>query len=530
MVERVSTTANNALPKVNAGQWNVVQQKTNIDNSFKDRIKMKMTRSDKINQNVICNIDKLQVNWQEIDNSYIGVYINHLVKRFRNNNNDDFFITISGLNRFIDKDDKVLNFLLELLSENSFNISFTGDEDSINQINIDCTNITKKKSYDFQYQIQDLVSIVELSSKTDIPIVGIFIMKIIAQIITRSKILYKAIVLDLDDTLWPGTLSEIGINNISKNLSSDQGVPFIAFMKFCRTLANELGIYIAICSRNNSDQVKKALNNQLQETVFPLKNQIDCIVANNNDKSDNIKIIAQELSILPDYIVFIDDNQIARDDVKNKFPNLFVPEWANHEELLTQLKIGCIFDRIELSLTSKNRKKQYKIIQSERTQNTLPELFIKVSNDNNHIESSKLYSKSNQFKVSSNDANFDINAKSLYFEISRDNGENLGICSTITYNISDETITLINWAISCRYFQIGIEEFILLYLQKIAIRNKVLINYQKSDYNLKAIEMLQKYCNVFKNDSKDNIAVIEFTEETLNNLMKNTNLKEVYSV
>jgi FkbH-like protein len=469
---------------------------------------------------------KSQANWNKIDNSYLEVYINHLVKRFRYYNNDEFEITISGLNKFIDNSDNILTDLLAKLRQNNFHLLFEGAEDSINQINVVCKNTTSKTSYDLKYQIQNLVSIVEFSSKTDIPIVGILIMKIVAQIITKIKILYKAIVLDLDDTLWPGTLLEVGPENISKNLSSDQGIPFIAFMKFLKALADELGIFIAICSRNNSEQVEGAIN-QLSENIFPLKNKIDFIVANDNDKSDNIKIIAEELGILSDYIVFIDDNEIVRDEVKNTLPIVFVPEWSNHDELLNQLICGCVFDRIELSLSSKNRRKQFKTIQTERTQNSLPALLIKIIKDKDHVESIKLYSKSNQFKTSDIDASFTKDAESLYFEIYRENGEGLGICSTITYTLSDDTITLVNWAISCRYFQIGVEEFILLFIQKIGNKNKVSFNYQDLGYNLKVKEMLQKYCTEFKSDSHDKFPTITFTEETVNNLRKNTNLREV---
>jgi len=486
-----------------------------------------MPNSDKTEKKIICDTDELQANEQQIVNSYIRVYVNHLVKKFRNYNSDEFAISISGLDGLIDKDYMALTYLVEELRQSKFDIAFRGKKDHIDQINVDYTNVTNNKSYDLRYHIQDLVSTAVLSCKTDIPILGIIIMRIVAQIIIKSKTLYKAIVLDLDDTLWPGTLSEIGIDGVRENLSSEQGMPFITFMKFCRTLATELGIFVAICSRNNSDEINHAIENQLSESVFPLKNQIDCLVANNNDKSDNIGRIAKELSILPDSIVFIDDNQIARDEVRSVLPNVFVPDWSNHNELSTQLIAGCLFERADLSLNSQNRRKQYKIIRAERTQNALPELSIKVIDDNHHTESRKLYSKSNQFKISVNDDDFDSNLESLYFEIYRENGENLGICSAMTYTISDGTITLINWAISCRYFQIGVEEFILLHLKKITNRNKVFINYQESVHNLKAKEMLEKYCDVFKRDGKEIIASIEFTEDTVNNLRVNTNLRDV---
>jgi FkbH-like protein len=240
-------------------------------------------------------------------------------------------------------------------------------------------------------------------------------MRIVAQIISKTKIIYKAIVLDLDDTLWNGTLSEDGIEKIKEKLLSEQGATFIAFMKFVKSLASELGIFITICSRNDSKMVESAIH-KLDENIFPLRNQIDYIIANYNDKSENIRLIAEQLSILPNSIVFIDDNQIVRDEVKLKLPEVFVPEWTNHNELVTQIIAGCIFERVELSLNSQNRRKQYRIIQTERTQNTLPKLSVKVIKDEKHTESIKLYSKSNQFKLSRNDDKFEGDAQSLYFE------------------------------------------------------------------------------------------------------------------
>ncbi len=483
-----------------------------------------MTKSEKINE--MCYTDRLHTNCQKIDNSYLCIYINNFVKKFCNYNSDKYLIDISGLKSFIHKDDKVITHLLERLKENNFTIELVGDEESINHLDITCKNITKNESFNFKYQIQNLPNIIELSSKTDIPVAGIIIMKIIAQIISKLKILYKAIVLDLDDTLWSGTLSEVGIVKIRENMYSEQGAPFIAFMKFVKTLANELGLFITICSRNDSKMVESTIE-VLDENIFPLKNQIDYIIVNNNDKSENIIKIAEQLSILPKSIVFIDDNQIVRDEVKNKLPEVFVPEWTNHNELVTQLIAGCIFERVELSLNSQNRRKHFRIIQTERTQNSLPTLSVKVINDEKHTESIKLYAKSNQFKFSRNDDIFDGDAESLYFEIYRENGEKLGICSAITYTLSHETLFIHNWAISCRYFEIGLEEFILMYIQNIANEKKLLINYQYSEYNQKVRELLATYSDAFMNNDKNDIIEIIITKEIGYNINKNTNLSNI---
>lgn len=470
--------------------------------------------------------EKIRIKTMPIDNVFLRVYIIDFVKKFRDYNSDEFLVVINGLYNFIPNDDQIFDELLEELKQLNFIIEIEGNQESINEINITCKNVTKDTTYNFKYEIQNLPAIVEISSKTDIPVVGIIVTKIVAQIISKTKIIYKAIVFDLDDTLWNGTLSEVGIDKIKENLQSEQGATFIAFMKFVKSLANELGIFITICSRNDSKMVESTIE-ELDDNIFPLKNQIDYIIANNNDKSENIRKIAEQLSILPNSIVFIDDNQIVRDEVKLTLPEVFVPEWTNHNELVTQLIAGCIFERVELSLNSQNRRKQYKIIQTERTQNSLPKLSVKVINDNKHIESIKLYTKSNQFKFSRNDDKFEGNAKSLYFEICRENGENLGICSAITYTNSNDTFHIHNWAISCRYFEIGLEEFILMYIQKIASASKIFINYQHSEYNQKVRELLAKYSVAFKNNNKNDKIEIIISKEIEDKMNNSTNLRKL---
>ena len=477
-----------------------------------------MMESETKNINSVCQKNQI------IENPFLYVYINHYIKKFRNYNNDEFIITISGLNSFISQDDTILNYLFEQLQINKFSIENIDNNKSINDIEIIYKNVTTNLSYNFKYQIQNIPTLIELSSKTDLPLIGIIIIKIISQIICRTKTLYKAIVFDLDDTLWFGTLAEIGIDEIRKNMETEKGYSFIDFMKFIKSIGNELGIFIAISSRNNFKAVESAIND-LSEAIFPLKNQIDLIIANDNDKSENIKIIANQLSILPSSIVFIDDNQLVRDEVKNQLSEVFVPEWNNHNELVTQLIIGCIFDRIELSLSSQNRRKEYRIIQTERTQNSLPTLSIKIINDNEHIESIKLYSKSNQFKFSDNDDNFGKEAKSVYFEILRENGENLGICSAITYIITNGTVEIINWALSCRYFEIGVEEFILNFVHSIPNKNKIIINYSDSGINQKVRELILKYTDTFISNDEKTLEII-LNKNILEKIGTNTNITE----
>lgn len=344
--------------------------------------------------------------------------------------------------------------------------------------------------------------------------------------ICRLKTLYKAIVLDLDDTLWNGTLSEEGIDKVIANQKTTIGEQYIRFANFVKVLADNLGIYVAICSRNDSKMVSMAMD-VLNEEIFPLKRCIDCIVANNNDKSSNIKEIAASLSILPKSIVFIDDNELIRDEVRNNIPGICVPDWNTHEELITLLSIGCIFDRYELSLNAQNRRKQYKMIQVLRSSNHLPVLHVKAIRDTNHVIAAKLYKKTNQFNMSQQNSLFAKDVISVYFEIYRPTGESLGICSALSYIIDNNMIAVENWAISCRFFEIGLENFILMYLIEKAKGKRIMFKYNRNEYNGKATSMVVSN-EEFKCVSENTYIEYSYTQSTKDKLRSKTNLEIRY--
>jgi len=404
-------------------------------------------------------------------------------------------VRIGGLANFITANDYDLSLLLHKLQTYGFEVTLSRGQDTMDEIQVECHregNARKELLEDkFGYKIENLITTIFLSSKTGISVVGILVMQIISRIICKSRIMYKAIVLDLDDTLWKGTLAEDGADAIIQNLRSDEAAPFILFMRFIQAMAKELGLYVAICSRNDTKDVLYVIQ-KLDENEFPLKGQIDCIIANCNDKSENIKIIARQLSILTNACVFIDDNQIVRDEVRENLPEVFVPEWKSHDELLTLLMTCCVFDRFELSLKSRNRKRWYEVLQKEREKSYLPQLFVKANDDINHVESVRLYAKSNQFKFTTQKEVFD-GCKSVTFEIYRDNGENLGICSAITYTEDEQNIHVLNWAISCRYFEIGLEEYILIYISTLAGWRNITFAFNDNGFNGRAVALIDKY-------------------------------------
>lgn len=455
---------------------------------------------------------------------YQEAFIKSFVSVFRRYNKTPYEVTLSGLSRFSDNHSSEVTALLEQLKKQDISVVLLDGTDSVSSVEIVCKSTLDNSSFATEYQVQSLPTLLKESSDTGIAAVCLIIMKCIARVICKLKVLYKAIALDLDDTLWNGTLSEIGAEQIKNNLSSETGAPFISFMKYVRALAEELGVFVAVCSRNDTDQVTSAIE-QLDEDIFPLKHQIDCIVANNNDKSQNLTLIAGRLSILPGAIVFVDDNKLVRDEVRNSIPEIFVPDWDTHNELTSLLNVGCFFERNELSVKSQLRRKQYSIIQAERCKSDRPPLPIKVLNDDAHVNAIELYAKSNQFNFSQQNQGFPDDSRSVCFELYRDNDESLGICSTLTYMLNKHTHTccILNWAMSCRFFEIGVEEYVLLFIKHLSGLRKTIV-YNDSGLNLKVKDLIDRYKDHFACVDCSNELEIVFTPEWEDFLHEQTNL------
>lgn len=461
-------------------------------------------------------------------NHFVNFYIDNVINAFRVYNKSLFNVNIQGLGLFANKEDRTFAYLLSQLANYGFTVNLNSDDDEecFCVLTIIGENQKTGEVYSFCYNVQDLLCLIDLSSKTKVSVLCIMVMKIIAMFICRLKTLYKAVVLDLDDTLWNGTLSEEGVDQIIANQRTTTGAHYIRFANFVKVLADSLGIYVAVCSRNDSKMVSKAMD-VLDEEIFPLKNSIDCIVANDNDKSSNIKEIAASLSILPKSIVFIDDNELIRDEVRNNIPGICVPNWNTHEELITLLSVGCIFDRYELSLNAQGRRKQYKMIQVLRNNTHLPVLYVKAIRDPNHIIAEKLYKKTNQFNMSQQNSLFSKGVISVYFEMYRPTGESLGICSAISYIIDDDMIAVENWAISCRFFEIGLEDLVLMYLVEKADGKRLMFKYCKNEYNGKATSMIASN-EEFKCVDKNRYIKYSYTQSTKEKLRSKTNLEIRY--
>ncbi|OJU09435.1 MAG: hypothetical protein BGN88_09900 [Clostridiales bacterium 43-6] len=142
--------------------------------------------------------------------------------------------------------------------------------------------------------------------------------EIYKQYLINNGITKKCIILDCDNVLWGGILSEDGIEKINLGCSG-LGRAFQDFQKYLLYLYYH-GVILAINSKNNLLDVMQMFR---EHSEMVLKEEhIACFQVNWDNKPDNIKKIAKQLNISLDSIVFIDDSDFEIQSVKSLLPNV----------------------------------------------------------------------------------------------------------------------------------------------------------------------------------------------------------------
>jgi FkbH-like protein len=145
----------------------------------------------------------------------------------------------------------------------------------------------------------------------------------IANLIAKTiKPEVKAIVVDLDNTLWGGVVGEDGADNVLLDVNAE-GRPFIQLQYLLKKLSQN-GIPLSVVSKNNLEDAKLPFLTR-EEMILKLEDFV-YFTANWEHKSKNIQEIADKLNLNIDSICFLDDSVYERSEIKAVLPNLIVPE------------------------------------------------------------------------------------------------------------------------------------------------------------------------------------------------------------
>ena len=153
-----------------------------------------------------------------------------------------------------------------------------------------------------------------------IPLYGDHVARSIAAIRGKSK---KALVLDLDNTLWGGVIGDDGLEGIKIAQGDTRGEAHRAVQLLALNL-RQRGIVLAVSSKN-TDSVAREPFQKHPEMLLRL-DDIAVFRANWDDKATNLQAIAEDLSLGLDAMVFLDDNPVERGLVRRLLPQVAVPE------------------------------------------------------------------------------------------------------------------------------------------------------------------------------------------------------------
>jgi FkbH-like protein len=166
----------------------------------------------------------------------------------------------------------------------------------------------------------------------------------------------KALVVDLDNTLWGGVIGEDGLHGI--HIGAEY--PGAAFLQLHRAILDlyQRGIILAVCSKNNPADAMEVFEKRADMLLNA--GHFACFRINWQDKAQNLREIATELNIGIDSLAFLDDNPVERQRVKSELPEVTVIDLPTDPMLYAATLRACpVFERLTLSTEDRERGRYY---------------------------------------------------------------------------------------------------------------------------------------------------------------------------
>jgi FkbH-like protein len=176
----------------------------------------------------------------------------------------------------------------------------------------------------------------------------------------------KVLCTDLDNTLWGGVLGEEGPEGIATG-SAFPGNCYLEYQRYLKQLSAR-GILLAIVSKNNEADVLEAFQLRAADLDLTLDNFVAAKISW-DEKSKAIRELADELSLGLDSFVFVDDNPVECEAIRQQLPEVAVLSAPVEEpwRLVEILAQQSFFDTTIVTDDDLNRVGEYKA-QAQRAQ------------------------------------------------------------------------------------------------------------------------------------------------------------------
>lgn len=306
-----------------------------------------------------------------------------------------------------------------------------------------------------------------------IPYLAGSVANIIKSILGRNK---KLLALDLDNTLWGGVIGDDGIEGIKIGSEMPHGQAYYEFQKYCKDL-QQIGVVLAINSKNDESNALEGINHP--DGVLR-KEDFVAIKSNWKSKDQNLREIADELSLGIDSFVFADDNPAEREIVSKQLPEVSVPAMDGAENYIKVLDHSGYFEVTALTSEDFSKTNQYRARAKAKSAQTTFENYDEYLNSLqmkavittfepiNVQRVAQLTNKSNQFNLttlrcSEDDIRSMQNNPNYMCLCGRliDKFADNGIVTVISGEIVDDVFHIRLWLMSCRVLQRGMEDIMM---------------------------------------------------------------------
>lgn len=168
----------------------------------------------------------------------------------------------------------------------------------------------------------------------------------------------KCLILDLDNTMWGGVIGDDGMAGINMRQGDATGEAHLTLQQFALEL-HKRGILLAVSSKNTDEVAREPFRSHPEMLVR--EKHIVAFQANWKDKASNIAAIAQELNIGLDSLVFVDDNPVERDQIRQALPQVLVPELSSDPSDYARRTLATgAFEAVAFLQEDKTRSETYK--------------------------------------------------------------------------------------------------------------------------------------------------------------------------
>ena len=250
------------------------------------------------------------------------------------------------------------------------------------------------------------------------------------------------------------------------------GQVFAEFQNYVKHL-KDIGVVLNIDSKNEEENALAGLNHP--DGILKPEDFI-VIKANWEPKDQNILKISNELNVLPDSLVFVDDNPAERDIVRLNGQGASVPEIGTPEQYIRVLDHNGYFEVTSLSEDDRKRNEMYRAnAMRAQQQESFADYGQYLDSLDMHavilpFESfymariAQLTNKSNQFNLTTRrytqseieKAARDSSKITLYGKLTDKFGDN-GVVSVVIGHVEGKTLHIDLWLMSCRVLKRDME-------------------------------------------------------------------------